>query len=143
MPKITLLPEDAVHDVPSGTRLADLLPGALCARSNGRLLDLSTPVEVDLAVEPVTASDPDGLRVLRHSTAHVMAQAVCDLYPGAKYAIGPAIDDGFYYDFALPVSLTPDDLEPIERRMREIVGQDQPFHREELSRPEALERFAD
>jgi threonyl-tRNA synthetase len=83
------------------------------------------------------------LDVLRHSTAHVMAQAVCDLWPGAKYAIGPPIQDGFYYDFDLPEQLTPDDLERIEQRMREIVEQDQPFTREELSRDEALKRFED
>ncbi|HWC32211.1 MAG TPA: threonine--tRNA ligase [Actinomycetota bacterium] len=87
--------------------------------------------------------DHDELEVLRHSTAHVMAQAVCDLWPGAKYAIGPPIHDGFYYDFDLPVSLTPDDLGRIEERMREIVAERQPFRREELSRDEALKRFAD
>src|SRR5687768_6164243 len=88
-------------------------------------------------------TDQDDLHVLRHSTAHVMAQAVCDLWPGAKYAIGPPIQDGFYYDFDLSEQLTPDDLEKIEKRMRHIVKQDQPFTREELSREEALERFKD
>ena len=83
------------------------------------------------------------LTVLRHSTAHVLAQAVCDLWPGAKYAIGPPIEDGFYYDFDLDASLTPDDLEKIERRMREIVAQDQAFTRQELEREEALREFAD
>ncbi|HEX6208008.1 MAG TPA: threonine--tRNA ligase [Actinomycetota bacterium] len=87
-------------------------------------------------------ADADRLEVLRHSTAHVMAQAVCDLFEGAKYAIGPPIEDGFYYDFDLPETLTPEDLERIEARMREIIGEDQPFVREELSRDEALERFA-
>ncbi|MGH2686257.1 MAG: threonine--tRNA ligase, partial [Actinomycetota bacterium] len=83
------------------------------------------------------------LDVLRHSTSHVMAQAVCDLWPGARYAIGPPIEDGFYYDFDLPVQLTPDDLPRIEARMREIVSEDQPFKKEEVSRQEGLERFAD
>src|SRR5688572_2522649 len=83
------------------------------------------------------------LQVLRHSTAHVMAQAVCDLWPGAKYAIGPPIEDGFYYDFDLPEQLTPEDLPRIEARMREIVAAEQPFNREEVSRDEALRRFAD
>jgi threonyl-tRNA synthetase len=86
--------------------------------------------------------DPD-LEVLRHSTAHVMAQAVCDLWPQAKYAIGPPIEDGFYYDFDLPETLTPDDLERIEARMQEIVVEDQPFKREELSREEALSEFTE
>ena len=83
------------------------------------------------------------LKVLRHSTAHVMAQAVCDLWPGAKYAIGPPIQDGFYYDFELPAQLAPEDLEKIESRMREIVAEDQAFVREELSKEEALKRFED
>ena len=85
--------------------------------------------------------EADDLTVLRHSTAHVMAQAVCDLWPGAKYAIGPPIEDGFYYDFDLPVQLSPEDLEQIETRMREIVAADQPFVREEVDREEALRRF--
>src|SRR6266581_8055026 len=106
-------------------------------------LEEGTPVASDANVEPVLAGEPDGLRVLRHSTAHVMAQAVCDLYPGAKYAIGPPIEDGFYYDFDLPVNLTPEDLPRIEDRMREIVAKDQPFVREEVSREEALQRFED
>ncbi|HEX9824172.1 MAG TPA: threonine--tRNA ligase [Actinomycetota bacterium] len=83
------------------------------------------------------------LKVLRHSTAHVMAQAVCHLWPGARYAIGPPIQDGFYYDFELPAQLTPEDLEKIESRMKEIVAEDQAFVREELSKEEALKRFAD
>ena len=87
-------------------------------------------------------ADADRLEVLRHSTAHVMAQAVCDLIEGAKYAIGPPIEDGFYYDFDLPDTLTPEDLERIEVRMREIVEEGQPFVREELTRQDALERFA-
>ena len=87
-------------------------------------------------------ADADRLEVLRHSTAHVMAQAVCDLFEGAKYAIGPPIEDGFYYDFDLPDTLTPEDLERIEVRMREIVEEGQPFVREELTRQDALERFA-
>jgi threonyl-tRNA synthetase len=86
--------------------------------------------------------DERDLSVLRHSTAHVMAQAVCDLWPGARYAIGPPIEDGFYYDFDLDVSLTPDDLAKVEQRMREIVAEDQPFTREEVDRGEALREFA-
>jgi threonyl-tRNA synthetase len=88
-------------------------------------------------------AERDDLQVLRHSTAHVMAQAVCDLWPGAQYAIGPPIEDGFYYDFDLPEQLTPDDLPRIEERMREIVAADQPFIREELARDDALRRFAE
>jgi threonyl-tRNA synthetase len=86
---------------------------------------------------------PDELEILRHSTAHVMAQAVCDLWPGARYAIGPPIEDGFYYDFDLPETIGESDLERIEARMREIAAEDQPFTREEVGRDEALQRFAD
>lgn len=84
----------------------------------------------------------ESLEVIRHSTAHVMAQAVCDLWPDARYAIGPAIENGFYYDFDLPEPLTPESLEKIDARMREIVAENQPFVREELSKTDALQRFA-
>jgi threonyl-tRNA synthetase len=97
----------------------------------------------DGKAEPVLPDDPDGLHVLRHSAAHVMAQAVCDLWPGTRYAIGPPIEDGFYYDLALPAQVSESDLAKIEDRMREIVAADQPFVREEISRAEALERFSD
>src|SRR5437588_1111892 len=143
MPKLTL-PDGQIEDVAAGTPVGDVLPaGAICARVDGRLVELSWPVGEDASLEPVIAAEPDGLHVLRHSTAHVMAQAVCDLYPGAKYAIGPAIDDGFYYDFEIPESLTPEDLERIEERMRQLAGAAQPFVREELARDDALARFAD
>ena len=93
----------------------------------------------------MTADSDEGRYVLRHSTAHVMAQAVCDLFPGAKYAIGPPIADGFYYDFELPggAHFSDDDLERIEARMREIVAESQPFRREEYSKEEGLKVFAD
>jgi threonyl-tRNA synthetase len=143
MPKVTI-PENGTVEVEHGSSVGALLPGnAICARVDGELVDLWWPVERDVAAEPVFAHDPDGLHVLRHSTAHVMAQAVCDLHPGAKYAIGPPIDDGFYYDFGLADSLQPEDLERIEARMREIAAAAQPFVREELDRDAALERFAD
>jgi threonyl-tRNA synthetase len=93
--------------------------------------------------QPLRDAGQDRLHVLRHSTAHVMAQAVCDLWPGAKYAIGPPIEDGFYYDFELPEQLTPEDLPRIEERMRRIVAEDQPFVREELDPDEAKARFAE
>ena len=143
MAKITL-PGGEVREVDLGTPAGTLLPrDAIAARVDGRLVDLFTPIEEDAEIEPVLPSDPDGLHVLCHSTAHVMAQAVCDLVPGAKYAVGPPIEDGFYYDFDLPQPLTADDLPRIEARMGEIVAADQPFRREELAREEALERFRD
>src|SRR2546425_5155454 len=91
----------------------------------------------------VAPDSPEGREVLRHSTAHVMAQAVCDLFPGAKYAIGPPIEDGFYYDFDVGRAFAPEDLERIEARMREIMQANQPFVREELGREDALARFRD
>ena len=107
--------------------------------------DLSRPIEHDAAVAVVTPDTPEGREVLRHSTAHVMAQAVTDLFPGARYAIGPAIEDGFYYDFELPdgAHFSDDDLGRIEARMREIVQDDEPFVREELDREHAIATFAE
>src|SRR5512141_2085991 len=94
-----------------------------------------------LAGEAVCAPEP--LPTLRHSTAHLMAQAVKQLFPEVKVTIGPAIEDGFYYDFAKPAPFTPDDLERIEARMRELAQADQPFVRTEMSREEAPRFFED
>jgi len=91
----------------------------------------------------IAADSPEGREILRHSTAHVLAQAVCELHPGARYAIGPPIDDGFYYDFDIGRPFTPDDLTKIERKMRGIMKQSQPFVREELSKDEGLALFAE
>jgi threonyl-tRNA synthetase len=144
MPKVTRTNGDAV-EVEHGAAAAAVLlaPDAIAARLAGRLVDLSAPTVDDADVQPVLPGEPDGLHILRHSTAHVLAQAVCDLFPGAKYAIGPAIEDGFYYDFDLEAPLTPEDLPRIEARMREIAAAAQPFVREELTREQAIERFAD
>jgi threonyl-tRNA synthetase len=141
MPKLTL-PDGHVVDLPDGEPVGSVLPpGAVAARLDGRLVDLAFVPEADAPVAPLFAGEEEGLHVLRHSAAHVMAQAVCDLFPEAKYAIGPPIEDGFYYDFDLRETLTPEDLPRIEARMAEIVAEDQPFIREELSREEALQRF--
>ncbi|MCA1832654.1 MAG: threonine--tRNA ligase [Actinomycetota bacterium] len=93
--------------------------------------------------QEVAPDSREGREILRHSAAHVLAQAVCDLFPGARYAIGPPIEDGFYYDFDVGRPFTPDDLDAIEKRMREIIKARQPFVREELSRDDALKVFAD
>jgi threonyl-tRNA synthetase len=143
MPRLTM-PDGSHVELPEGEPVGSALePGAIAARVDGELRDLSFVPDGDAKVEPVAASDPDGLHILRHSTAHVMAQAVCDLFPGARYAIGPPIQDGFYYDFDLLSSIHEDDLARIEKRMGEIVAADQPFVREEVSRVEALERLSD
>jgi len=148
-----LLPDDSTRDLPDGSTAADLAASigrglakaAVAAVVNGAETDLGAPLHDGDRVAILTANTDDGRKVLRHSTAHVLAQAVCDLFPGAKYAIGPPIDDGFYYDFDLPggAHFSDDDLGRIETRMRAIVGEDQPFVREELSRDEGLARFAD
>ena len=151
---ITLrLPDGSARTLPAGATAGDLAASigrglakaAVAATVDGRQADLTTPLPDGATVAIITSNTDDGRYVLRHSTAHVMAQAVTDLFPGAKYAIGPAIEDGFYYDFALPgeARFTDDDLVRIEARMREIVAEDQPFVREELSREEGLARFAD
>src|SRR5436305_4580741 len=134
MPQIEL-PDGHRVALPEGEPIGSVLPPiAIVARFDGELVDLSFVSGRDGKGEPVTADEPDGLHVLRHSTAHVMAQAVCDLVPGAKYAIGPAIEDGFYYDFDLPSPLPPEYLPALEARMREHVAAGQPFAREELVR---------
>jgi len=151
---ITLrLPDGTPREYPLGTTAADvaksigsrLAKSAVAAVVNGEQMDLSAPVPDGADLSIVTRETDDGREVLRHSTAHVMAQAVVALYPGAKFTIGPAITDGFYYDFELPEAKTfsEDDLDVIEAKMREIVSQNQPFVRSEVSVDEALALFAD
>ena len=143
MPTLTLR-DGRTTELPEGEPVGSVLAGqAIAARVDGELVDLSFVPPGDAKVEPVLAAEDDGLHVLRHSAAHVMAQAVCDLWPGTQYAIGPPVQDGFYYDLELPGAVSESDLERIEARMREIVEADQPFVREELSHTDALERFAD
>jgi threonyl-tRNA synthetase len=123
-----------------GRRLAE---AAVAVKVDGTLRDLDAPVPNGAAIQIVTADSEAGRHVLRHSAAHVMAQAVLDLYEGATFAIGPPIEDGFYYDFDIGRPFTPEDLEQIEARMEEIVAEDQPFERDEVSKAEALGIFAD
>jgi threonyl-tRNA synthetase len=121
-----------------------LAKAAVAAEINGSPGDLSTVVRDGDQVRIVTADSEDGRHVLRHSTAHVMAQAVTDLFPGAKYTIGPAIENGFYYDFDLGGrAFTEDDIQRVEDRMREIVRSDQPFVRSVVTADDALRLFAD
>ncbi|MBW7956974.1 MAG: threonine--tRNA ligase [Deltaproteobacteria bacterium] len=123
----------------------DLLKKTVAARVDGAAKDLKSPLGSGngaLKVEPVTLDSPDGLEVLRHSAAHVMAEAVKSLYKEARIAIGPAIEDGFYYDFEVDRPFTPEDIEKIEKRMGEIIKGDHPFTREAVSREEALKLFS-
>jgi threonyl-tRNA synthetase len=136
-----------VYPAPSGTRAGELLKLApngvrpIAARVNGKLVDLSRPVQEDATIEPVSAESPDGLDILRHSTAHLMAQAVQSLYPGTQVTIGPTIEDGFYYDFAPPQPFTTDDLPKIEGKMRELAKADLKVERLEMTRDEAAALF--
>ena len=114
---------------------------ALAARYDGRLIDLSTPLTGSGDLAPVTQSAPEALDLLRHSVAHIMAEAVQELFPEAKVTIGPSIESGFYYDFDKPEPFTPDDLGRIEARMREIVKAAQPFVRKEMTVLQAVEFF--
>jgi threonyl-tRNA synthetase len=118
-------------------------PAVIAARVNGQLKDLAYELTDGDAVEPVSIDEPDGLDILRHSTAHVMAQAVQDLYPEAKLGIGPPIRDGFYYDFDVSEPFTPEDLDAIETRMRKIIKEGQKFDRREVLDDEARSELAD
>jgi threonyl-tRNA synthetase len=131
------------HVVEEGTTAGQALPGAIAARVNGELTDLAAVLGDGDEVEPVSIDSPDGLNILRHSTAHVLAQAVQDLFPEAKLGIGPPIENGFYYDFDVPAAFTPDDLKKIEQKMRQIVKQGQRFRRRPVTDDEARDELAD
>ncbi len=113
----------------------------IAARFNGALVDLEKSLEEDGELEAVSMGSPDGMEILRHSTSHVMACAVQELFPEVKVTIGPAIENGFYYDFDRETAFTPDDLVLIEKRMKEIIARDEPFERMELPRDDVLGLF--
>ncbi|NBN92313.1 MAG: threonine--tRNA ligase [Betaproteobacteria bacterium] len=121
---------------------AGLAKAALAGKVDGQLVDTSHRIDRDVGLAIVTAKDDDALELVRHDAAHIMAQAVQELYPGTQVTIGPAIEDGFYYDFARSEPFTPDDLTRIEARMTEIVQRDLPIVREVWSRDQARETFA-
>lgn len=127
---------DIAYDIGAG-----LARAALAGKVNGRLVDTSYVVSDDAEVAIVTERDEEGLEIIRHSTSHLMAQAVKQLYPEAQVTIGPVIEDGFYYDFSYPQGFTPEDLDKIEKRMEELVKQDLPVQREEISRDAGIEMF--
>ena len=149
MPQITL-PDGSsrsfAHPVSVGQLAADIGQGlaraALAGRVDGRLVDTSHVITADAQVAIITARDEEALELLRHDAAHIMAQAVQELYPGTQVTIGPAIDNGFYYDFARAEPFTPEDLTAIEQRMHEIVARDLPLVREVWEREEAKALFA-
>ncbi|MBV1892691.1 MAG: threonine--tRNA ligase [Ilumatobacteraceae bacterium] len=154
MSNITIsLPDGSTRELPAESTSLDLAKSigsglkkaAVAAVVDGVETDLTVPLADGAEVAIITNSTDEGRHVLRHSTSHVLAQAVTLLFPGAKYAIGPAIENGFYYDFELPGDKTfsDDDLGRIEAKMREIIKENQPFVRSELSPPEARELFSD
>ena len=145
------LPDGSEKRVPAGSTGADLAkaigPGlakaALAVRVNGTVWDLTRPLPDGAKVTILTDKDPQALELLRHSSAHVLATAVRQLFPQAKIGFGPPIEDGFYYDFEVERPFAPEDLEAIEKKMEEVVKADYPFVREEVDRAEAKRRFKD
>ena len=150
MIKVTL-PDQSVTEYEAGVTLGQVLrnwnpslaKSTVAGKVDHTLVDMSHPLMESAPVSFVDASSKDGLNILRHSISHVMAQAVQESFSGAKVSIGPSIEDGFYYDFEYKETFTPDDLEKIEKRMRQIVAADCPFSRQEMSRDEAIALFKD
>jgi threonyl-tRNA synthetase len=143
------LPDGSVRDVPKGTTALDiaksigqrLADAALVAKTNGDLIDLTKPLEKDTGLKLLTDRDPEALEVYRHSSAHLLAAAVLELFPETKLGHGPPTDTGFFYDFYRPTPFTPEDLQKIEKKMQELVQQDLPYAREFLPRNEGLAKF--
>ncbi|MGD7004457.1 threonine--tRNA ligase [Kocuria palustris] len=143
---ITVTVDGQQQQVATGTTAADLYQGqreVVVARVDGTLRDLATPLAEGQSIERVLISDPEGLEVLRHSTAHVMAQAVQELKQEAKLGIGPYITDGFYFDFDVDEAFTPEDLKALEKRMQKIVNSTQSFRRRSVTHDEAVAEMAD
>ena len=153
MNEITVtLPDGSSRRVPAGTTPGDiaaaisprLAKAALAAAVDDRLVDLSSPLQQDARVRIVTPDSPEGLHVYRHSTAHLLAAAVTNLFPGAQCGIGPATDEGFFYDFVVDRPFVPEDLDAIEKKMKELASQDLPYERQMWSarRGDAVLRVA-
>src|SRR5512143_3262216 len=147
--KVTL-PDGSAKEAPRGTRILDFVKGSIgaglakaayFAKLDGEPVDLSRTLDHDARLEVVTTKSPEALEVARHDAAHVMASVVQKLYPGTQVTIGPAIEDGFYYDFARETPFTPEDLERIEEATNDAIKQDLPFVREEVSMDAALGLF--
>ncbi|MBV8844795.1 MAG: TGS domain-containing protein, partial [Bryobacterales bacterium] len=145
------LPDGSVQSIAAGTRPIDvarwisprLADDAVVARVNGQLWDLTRGLDSDAKLEILTPKNSESLEVYRHSTAHLLAAAVLELFPETKLGIGPPIETGFYYDFQRDEPFTPDDLEKIETRMWEIQARDLPYERKYTPKPEGLKLYAD
>jgi threonyl-tRNA synthetase len=140
--QLEIEPGEKARDVAQkiGKRLAR---DAVVAKLDGNLIDLDAPLNGGGDFEVLTSDSSEGLEVLRHSTAHAMAQAIVELYPGSKLTIGPPIENGFFYDIEVAGRITDEDLPRIEERMREIVARDLPIEREEVSKAEAEDLYVD
>jgi threonyl-tRNA synthetase len=144
------LPDGSSRSVPAGTPVLDIAAGisprlakaSLAAVVDGRLVDLTYPLNADASVRLVTADSPEALTLYRHSTAHLLAAAVTNLFPGAQCGIGPATDEGFFYDFVVQRPFVPEDLEQIEKKMRQLAQQDLPYERQMWPREDAKRFFA-
>jgi threonyl-tRNA synthetase len=144
-------PDGAQREYPAGTTGLDIAKGispSLAKRTvamslNGTVVDLADPIQADAKIEFVSREDPRALELIRHDCAHILAEAVQDLWPGTQVTIGPVIDNGFYYDFARNDPFVPEDLPVIEKKMREIIARDKPFTKEEWSREKAKQVFRD
>ncbi|AQT69050.1 Threonine--tRNA ligase [Anaerohalosphaera lusitana] len=144
------LPDGKTLEAPDGSTAMDfaqqigpgLAKAAVAARIDGKLIDMDTPINGEADFEIVTAKDETGLEVIRHSCAHVMAEAITSIWPDAKLVYGPTVRDGFYYDIDLDEPIRPEDFSRIEKKMQEIINEDLPFERIELDREKALERVA-
>ena len=149
MAKVTL-PDGSTLEIADNTTAeqlayrigSGLAKAAVAARINGQLVDLSTSINGDAAVEIITLKDDEGVEIMRHSCAHIMAEAICSIWPATKLVYGPTIEDGFYYDIDLDEPIRPADFERIEQKMREIIKADKPFVRKEMSRADALAKLA-
>jgi threonyl-tRNA synthetase len=149
MAKVTL-PDSSILEVTDDTtakQLAEQIgPGlakaAVAAKIDGRLVDLSTPLNGEVAIQIITTRDDEGLEVMRHSCAHIMAEAICSIWPDTKLVYGPTVEDGFYYDVDIDEPIRPSDFERIEKKMAEIIKADRPFVRTEMTRAEAARKLA-
>src|SRR5437899_6368990 len=146
--KITL-PDGSSRELPRGTTAYDvaksisprLADAALAAKVNGKVVDLNRPIEENAEVRVLTEKDPESLEVFRHSSAHVLATAVTELFPETKLGHGPPTESGFFYDFYRPTPFTPEDLQRIEQRMQEVVQRDEKFVREYVPRQKAIHQY--
>jgi threonyl-tRNA synthetase len=149
MVKITL-PDGSILEVQNSTtaqQIAEklspkLAKQAIAAQIDGQIVDLNTPIKSDISLKIITSKDPEGLVIMRHSCAHIMAEAICSLWPQTKLVYGPAVEDGFYYDIDLDEPIRPTDFERIEGKMQEIVKADKPFIRKEMNRKDALAKLS-